>query len=498
MIAAETRPDMSSARSSGGSSGRIWGVARFELRRLQRSLLLLLGLLLLVSGLALYSGGLHQGHQATNARLITERERDFLAKQEKKITRRIADLQAGGKALSPDRKIYRNPAFIAQHGAAAIQTNGPLLQISVGLTPLQPQSTQVTLADPALLEAQENLQHPLQLWTGHFDLAFVLVYLLPLLLIVLSFDLTAGEQASGNLKMLLVQGGGLQALILGKLLARALVLAGMLALLTLLAWGSSAWMQQPFAWTRWNLMLLSTLCYGGIWLGLAAWLNALRWNPANIAAALASLWLLAVWVIPGAGQQLVQSLSPVPTRISYIQSYREASEQVRQTSSRLLGKYMEDHPELSGGADNHYAMLQLAKEQALAKAIRPVVETYNARLQRQQQLARWLQYLSPVSVFETSLMQLAGSGAERQQDYRAQVTTFHADWHSYFLPLIQRNQALGPEHLAQLPQFRYRELGLRALAGALIPQILFLGLLAAGLLGLSLQRYRHYEVIDAE
>ncbi|MEZ0373793.1 MAG: DUF3526 domain-containing protein, partial [Candidatus Sericytochromatia bacterium] len=160
--------------------------------------------------------------------------------------------------------------------------------------------------------------------------------------------------------------------------------------------------------------------------------------------------------------------------------------------------YMEDHPELSGGADNHYAMLQLAKEQALAKAIRPVVETYNARLQRQQQIARWLQYLSPVSVFETSLMQLAGSGAERQQDYRAQVTTFHADWHSYFLPLIQRNQALGPEHLAQLPQFRYRELGLRALAGALIPQILFLGLLAAGLLGLSLQRYRHYEVIDAE
>lgn len=479
-------------------SGAILAVAGFELKRMQRSILILFGILLLVSGLALYSGSLHQSHQATNARLIQIREQDFLRKQEKKVGKRVSELQSKGKPLTPDRKIYRNPAFIAQHGAPAIQANGPLAHLSVGLTPLQPQSIQVTLADPALLEAQENLQHPLQLWTGHFDLAFVMVYLLPLLLIVLSFDLTASEHASGNLKLLLVQGGGLQDLIRGKLLARVLVLKGMLALLTLLAWGSSLIGGQPFAWPRWCLMLLSSFLYGAVWLGLATWLNARRWAPANIAAALASFWLLGVWVIPGACQQLVQTLYPVPTRISYIQNFREASEAARQNSSQLLGKYMQDHPELSGGADNKYAMLQLSKEQALAKAIRPVVESYTARLEQQQKLARWLQYLSPVTVFESSLMQLAGSGPERQQDYRNQVTAFHADWHSYFLPLLKSNQALLPAHFKALPQFSYRELGVKALTAGLIPQTLFLLVLAAVLLLVALKLYQHYQIIDSE
>lgn len=476
----------------------ILGVARFELRRLRSALIWLTGLLLIFSALALYSGAIQLKHQSNNANLIQVQEQEYRAKQSKRVTKRVKELKAKGKALSPDSKTYRNPANLAQHGTPAILPNGPLAVVSIGLSPLQAQSTQITLADPALLESQENLQHPLQLWTGHFDLVFVLVYLLPLLLIAISFDLTAGEQTSGNLKMLLVQGGGLQTLILGKLAARFAVLLGMLGLLSAMAWGASLVVNQPFIWSRWGLLLLLSSCYGTFWLGLAALLNALRWRAANIAASLAAIWLLGVWVIPGSSQQVLQSLVPVPSRISFVQSYREATEKVRQESSQLLGKYMEDHPDLAGGADNEYALLQLSKEQAIAEAIRPVVNNYQGQLDQQQRVARWLQYLSPVTVFESALMQLAGSGPERQQDYKTQVQASHDQWQQYFMPAIKQNQSLMPDDFTRTPTFDYQELRLRNLSSVLLPETLFLALLAAVLLGYSLQLYRRYQIIESE
>lgn len=498
MSAVREREVAPQTMTSDGPLGRALGVAGFELRRLGRSLLVLLGLLLLVSGLALYSGSLHLRHQSTNAAEILAQHKDFVAKEKAKAVKRVASLKAANKPLSPDKKIYRNPAYLAQEGSPAVLSEGPLLLVSVGATPMQAQSTKVTLADPALSEGQENLQHPLQLWTGHFDLAFVLVYLLPLLLIALSFDLTAGEQASGNLKMLLVQGGGLQALIQGKLLARVLILTGMLLLVTAMAATTSYALGLPFAWSRWLPMLLAAGLYGLIWLGLAALLNALRWRAATIAATLAALWLFGVWVIPGTSQQLVQSLIPVPSRIAFVQSHREASEKVRQESSRLMGKYLEDHPELAGGADNRYATLQLSKEQALSAAIKPVVSDYQARLAQQQALARWLQYLSPVTIFESSLMQLAGSGPERQAEYRRQVAAFQGQWLGFYLPLIQQHRALMPADYDSPPHFSWREPRLSELAPALLPQLLFLAALAALLFGLALNRYRHYEVIESD
>jgi hypothetical protein len=159
---------------------------------------------------------------------------------------------------------------------------------------------------------------------------------------------------------------------------------------------------------------------------------------------------------------------------------------------------MEDHPELAGGADNRYAMLQLSKEQALAQAIGPVVANYQQQLHRQQQLARWMQYLSPVTVFESSLNQIAGSGLERQQDYSSQLTSLQAQWEQYFLPLIRSNQALQAEQFSSHPRFAYHELSLSRLLPALVPQGLFLGLLALLLLGWSLQSYKRYQIIETE
>lgn len=471
-------------------------IVALEWRRSRAVLLSCALLLMLLTLLGLASGWQHHQHQLDNATRLSNQHNASVAALAERSRKREAKLRKAGKPLSPDKNIYRNPAYVAQEGTPALLPEGPLALLSVGQSPLLPQSVKITLKDPALLETQENLQHPLQLWTGHFDLIFVWVYILPLLLIALSFDLTASEQQAGTLKMLLVQGGELTPLVIGKLLARFTMLVVLLALSGAVAvWGAqNLGLALPTA--RLGAMAAVLLVYGCGWLSLAALLNAWAWKPATIAATLAACWLTGAWLIPAAGEQLLQGLVPVPPRISYIQAYREASESVRQESSRLLGQYLEDHPELAGGADNRYAMLQLTKEAALAEAIRPVVQNYEARLQRQQAAGRWLSLLSPVALAEQTLMHLAGSDLARYQDFRRQSDAFQARWKAHFLPLIERNQALVSPDFGRLPEFAYAEPRLSSRAAELGLRVGLLLLLALGLGAWALQRYRRYAVVD--
>ncbi|MEJ7658781.1 MAG: hypothetical protein WKG07_03710 [Hymenobacter sp.] len=67
----------------------------------------------------------------------------------------------------------------------------------------------------------------MKLLVGNFDLAFVLVYLLPLFVIALGYGLLAGEQESGVLPLLRVQAASVRRLLLGKLLFGFLLVAGL-------------------------------------------------------------------------------------------------------------------------------------------------------------------------------------------------------------------------------------------------------------------------------
>lgn len=469
-------------------------VAWFEICRLRWLLGGLLVVWLGISGLALGVGGLQLQHQTRNAQTWQQAQAESLAQQQAKVARRVRTLTAQGKPLSPDRKTYRNPGVLAQQGTLAVLPAGPMALMSTGRTALDPQAVVVTLAAPALLQTQDNLAHPLQLWLGSVDLVFVLVYLLPLLLIAISFDMTASEQADGTLKLLCIQGGDLIRVVAGKALARIGVLGAALMLLTALSASASFVWQVPFAWGRWAGILVLGFGYGLLWLALALVCNAWRWRTSTCAAVLATIWLASAWLVPGASQAVIQSIASVPPRIRYLQSYRTAAEQARLGSSKLLGRYLEDHPELAGGADNHYALLQLAREQALAQAVKPVLDTYTRQLNRQRHWALGLQFLSPVSTVENALSGLAGSNWRRQAAFRAQVADFQGEWTRYFLPLIQTDRALLPADLARVPHFTFHEPPVDPVplgwAGVYL-SLLSLGLFSAGFWG-----FRQYRLLD--
>jgi ABC-2 type transport system permease protein len=66
-----------------------------------------------------------------------------------------------------------------------------------------------------------EMENPWNLLSGHVDVAFVVVYLLPLLIFALSYNLLSVEREQGTLRMLLSQPLNLTTLLLGKVTVRA-------------------------------------------------------------------------------------------------------------------------------------------------------------------------------------------------------------------------------------------------------------------------------------
>jgi ABC-2 type transport system permease protein len=107
----------------------------------------------------------------------------------------------------------------------------PLGPVALGQSDLFPSQYDVTNQSSVVFMNPSDIESPWHLMSGHFDLAFVIVYLLPLLIFALSYNLLSAERENGTLRLLLSQPLRLRTLLAGKLSVRAAVLLGPAVLL---------------------------------------------------------------------------------------------------------------------------------------------------------------------------------------------------------------------------------------------------------------------------
>ena len=115
-------------------------------------------------------------------------------------------IAAGG---SPRSRFFdpRNPAQVGQSFVAgyALLPPAALAPLSVGQSDLLPAHYKITLASREALFAGDELDNPTNLLAGSFDVAFVIVFLYPLLILALGYNLLSGEKESGILALTLSQ-----------------------------------------------------------------------------------------------------------------------------------------------------------------------------------------------------------------------------------------------------------------------------------------------------
>ena len=360
----------------------------------------------------------------------------------------------------------------------------PLASLSVGQSDLYPSYFLVNTQSTQRQKRHSELENPNHLLESRFDLAFVTVYLFPLLILALTYNLISSEREQGTLAMVLSQPVSLRKFVVSKVGFRAsmvLVLVIGLSFLAFLLNGVNLFDGAVIP----NLLLWIgiVVAYSAFWFGLAVAVNAFGQSSATNAIILASLWLVFVVLVPSVVSLLVKTLYPVPSRVEYIVAMREASMNARAEEAQLLSGFYEDHPELLPEEEQpdmeEFDILQWAAEMTVEESMQPVLDRYDEQLSRQQTQVNRLRFLSPAIVAQEALNEIAGTGLTRFRHFMSMVDAFHKEWRAYFVPMVfALHEMTGPD-FDEIPRYSYVEEAedrvagqvLVALVGMIVPTL---------------------------
>ncbi len=354
----------------------------------------------------------------------------------------------------------------------------PLGTLAVGQRDVLPQLERVTTATRATDSTTDDGSSPSRRASGAFDLAFVLVFLLPLVVIALSYDLSSGERERGTLALVLSQPVTLTSFVFGKALARALVVlvaALVIGVLPPLVTSHSL----SGAGLPTLLLAACLLGYTTFWFALAMAVDAWGRSASTNALSLIGLWLALLFVVPGLLGVAVDTLSPSPSRAELLNLARDAAREAEATASDLAGDHGKsiDAPQLGRRA--------IEVDRRLEQQLEPVRAEFEARRQARERLVDRLRFASPAIAMHEALVDLAGSGAARNRAFQQQVAGFQTELEGFFHPRIERGERLGAADYTAMPSFSFREPGAASLLGRVLPAVLAMALGAAALAWLT-------------
>ena len=372
------------------------------------------------------------------------------------LARELTDIENGAEPASR----FSDPRLPNVLGGArgrhtAVLTPGPLTALAVGQSDLLPYYYDVNIyTNESSFQQNGEVESPLNLMVGRFDLAFVVVYLLPLLVLALSFNVLSEEREQGTLALTLSQPVSARGVVAAKLAFRALLVVGMVLAVSLAGIFVAGDFGAP---GRILLWCAAVVAYALFWFVLAAWVNSLRRSSAWNATVLVGAWLVLVVVLPAAINIAAGLLHPLPSRVQMVTAQREASNEAVNQRSELLARYLEDHPEMAEGVvaeEPGLGALAWAATDAVNRRLEEVTAEHDARRGEQIALVRRYRFLSPALLAQEVLNDAAGTGDARFAAFQSQVRVFADRWRAFFVPAILASEQMDASVLSDVPQFR--------------------------------------------
>ncbi|MCW5620159.1 MAG: DUF3526 domain-containing protein [Burkholderiales bacterium] len=448
----------------GSQTSLLREVVRHEARVLvaDRSLLLAGLFLALLIGYALYNG-------LTDTRARDLAIAEVLQQDDQRIENTIAQLRrvmAGQELPDP----FANPADASSVGRSmgarhTAMLSAPLAPIAFGQSDMLPGYYMVSVRSKVNFMYDSEIENPWNLFSGRFDLAFVLTYLLPLLILSVSYNLLAAEREQGTLRMLLSQPLGLPTLVFGKIAVRAGALRGIALIVPVAGW----LLTRPETRAADQLVMLLiwaalVIAYGLFWFALSGLVNSLGKSSALNALILIGCWIVLVLVVPLALNLLVSAVSPAPSRTELATQTRIiASDSYTRNQDLLRTEYYHvGKPESLLPKDGRFevparlkAFFLMARQ--MDAEIQAALDRFDEQLAKQQRLVNRYGFASPAILMHEGMTVLAGTGVSRYQHFQEQVQAFHGQWREYFEPRIIEGIAITEADFETMPQWTWKE-----------------------------------------
>ena len=333
---------------------------------------------------------------------------------------------------------------------------GALMDIVAGRSDLEPVSAEVnmwTLTHLMFLNHQTSNAQTLAL--GRFDLGFVTLYLLPLMIIVLGYSMLTEERTSGLERMLKAHGVSMNRLLLARTSSRGLLVVVPL----LLAIVSMYWLSPTLHAERGERLLalvVVVLIYASFWLCLTSWVNARARTDGQALQQLCAVWVVLAMLLPAAIGAWARVAYPAPSRLDLLATARRVEIDATQQRERLLGAYTHDHPNLvvkDAATTPLWQKGVIVVTGAVEAAVAPVRDRFDAQLLKQQRLTEQLQFLSPTLIAQQTLTRISGTDESRYAAVRWQAGNYLYELRQVIGRMAMAGEPLTVERLRSLPKF---------------------------------------------
>lgn len=362
--------------------------------------------------------------------------------------------------------------------------NAPLAAVSAGQAEGYPGAASIApFVDPwSIFDAHKTgRESPAVLAAGRFDLAFLVVVLLPLLLIAATYDFWSRDVENGSARFQLAQPVSPARLIV----ARAAVRGGTLLIAATLIACIALAMVGVHDLGGLAVFAAIVLAYGLFWIALALLLNLFVRASTTAALAAGTAWLAVVVLLPGMIAATADLTEPRASELSYTNAVRAAGLEVRAAHAAAALAAAKAEPR-----NNYPASLWHSRGEIQARDARlePIHRARAEHAAAHRGLADKLRFLSPAIVTQDALDRLAGTDASRAMAFQEQARGFAAQARRFAFGWMDRARLITlADYDRPLLRFAFAE---PPRFGPLAADLVVLLLFTALLLLLAAHRFR--------
>ncbi len=273
----------------------------------------------------------------------------------------------------------------------------------------------------------EEIANPERLAIGTLDYSFVVLYLLPVLAIVLLFNIGGMEKDLGFYRLIEVNTVSQKKWLLARftfyfVLLLALLLLVMLPYVLLTeAFKSEA--------TTFLKLVLYIVLYVFIWFAFFYFINLLGKGSANQALKMIAVWLLFCIVVPGSIHQWVSTKYPVNYMTEYIDLSRNEGRRIRNLpTDSVVNQLLKLYPQLANtkhGKDTvaDKAIVGNSMPALFNKTMKYASAQVENTNQNKNHLIEQTFFINPVGFFQNKMNSLANNDYYAYRRFRTDIQT---------------------------------------------------------------------------
>ena len=281
-----------------------------------------------------------------------------------------------------------------------------------------------TSSSPYDADMAKEIANPERIQSGTLDFSFVVLFLLPLLLLILLYNIKGQEAEQGYLSLVFVQTGSKNWWILSRTSFYAILL--LFILFGVLVYG--ALLTNVFEANNvfWNVFIW-LIIYLLFWVIIYFIILKYGKNTVSNTLQMIGIWLLVSFIIPAAIQQWISIEKPTNLMIDLIDAKRDKTNEIYGQSNELTYQQLFDlYPNLKQTkVVKDSIFLKKARRNSISALINMAMKDAAAKVEEdnrsKNKLISKTYWFNPLTYFQNKLNHLSGTHYDDYQTYREDI-----------------------------------------------------------------------------